>query len=93
MDIAQIQLVDLFTRSVIKMVTLRSKPKRQYHPRGRHEGHNVQTFKTQRAKQTFGAVDINVCYADKAAVQFLCFVDAASVCGCSMFMLRCSLSR
>jgi hypothetical protein len=25
------------------MVTLRSKPKRQYHPRGRHEGHNVQT--------------------------------------------------
>ena len=24
------------------------------------------TFKTQRAKRTFGAVDINVCYADRA---------------------------
>jgi hypothetical protein len=27
------------------------------------------TFKTQRAKQTFGAVDINVCYADKASIR------------------------
>ena len=41
MGIVQIQLVDLFTTPVIKMMTLRSKPKRQYHPRGRHEGHNV----------------------------------------------------
>jgi hypothetical protein len=41
----------------------------------------------------FAAIRLNVRFADKAAVQFLCFVDAASVCGCSMFMLRCSLSR
>jgi hypothetical protein len=41
MGIVQIQLVDLFTRSVIKMMTLRSKPKRPYKPRGGHEGHNV----------------------------------------------------
>ena len=41
MGIVQIQLIDLFTRPVIKMMTLRSKPKRQYHPCGRHEGHNV----------------------------------------------------
>ena len=27
------------------------------------------TFKTQRAKRTFAAVDINVCYADQADVQ------------------------
>jgi len=27
------------------------------------------TFKTQRAKWTFKAEDINVCYADKAVVQ------------------------
>ena len=38
----QIQLVDLFTTSVIKMMTLHSKPKRPYNPRGRHEGHNDQ---------------------------------------------------
>ena len=37
----QIQVIDLFTRSVIKKMTLRSKLKRQYHPRGRHGGHNV----------------------------------------------------
>jgi hypothetical protein len=42
MGIVQIQLVDLFTTSVIKMMTLRSKPKRPYNPRGRHEGHNDQ---------------------------------------------------
>ena len=41
MGIVQIQLIDLFTTLVIKMMTLRSKPKRQHHPRGRHEGHNV----------------------------------------------------
>ena len=41
MGIVHIQVIDLFTRSVIKMMTLRSKPKRQYHPRGRHGGHNV----------------------------------------------------
>ena len=26
-------------------------------------------FKTQRAKRSFGAVDINVCYADKASIR------------------------
>ena len=26
-------------------------------------------LKTQRAKRTFGAVDINVCYADELAIQ------------------------
>ena len=29
------------------------------------------TFKTQRAKRTFAAVDINVCYADKPVVYLL----------------------
>jgi len=43
MGIVQIQLVDLFTRSVIKKMTLRSKPKRPYNPHGRHESYNVQT--------------------------------------------------
>ena len=28
-------------------------------------------LKTQRAKRTFGAVDINVCYADFAAVELI----------------------
>ena len=42
MGIVQIQLVDLFTTPVIKMMTLRSKPKKPYHPRARLEGHNVQ---------------------------------------------------
>ena len=41
MGIVQIQLIDLFTTPVIKMMTLRSKPKRPYHPRGRLEGYNV----------------------------------------------------
>ena len=41
MGIVQIQLVDLFIASVIKMMTLRSKPKRPYNPSGRLEGHNV----------------------------------------------------
>ena len=44
-------------------------------------------------ERTFAVTNMNVRHADKAAVQFLCFADAASVCGCSMFMLRCSLSR
>ena len=43
MGIVQIQLVDLFTRSVIKKITLRSKPKRPYNSHGRHESYNVQT--------------------------------------------------
>ena len=43
MGIVQIQLIDLFTTPIIKMMTLRSKPKRPYHPCGRLEGHNVQT--------------------------------------------------
>jgi hypothetical protein len=38
MGIVQIQVIDLFTTLVIKMMTLRSKPKRQYHPCGRLEG-------------------------------------------------------
>ena len=42
MGIVQIKLIDLFTASVIKMMTLRSKPKKPYHPRARLEGHNVQ---------------------------------------------------
>ena len=37
----QIQFVDLFTRSVIKKMTLRSKPKRPYNPTGGLEGYNV----------------------------------------------------
>ena len=41
MGIVHLQVIDLFTRSVIKMMTLRSKPKRQYHPRCRLEGYNV----------------------------------------------------
>jgi len=36
------------------------------------------TFKTQRAKRTFAAEDINVCYADKADIMFPNFADAAS---------------
>ena len=43
MGVVQIQLVDLFTTPVIKMVTLRSKPKRPYNPSGRLEAYNVQT--------------------------------------------------
>ena len=43
MGIVQIQLVDLFTTPVIKKMTLRSKPKRPYLPRGGLEGYNVQT--------------------------------------------------
>ena len=43
MGIVQIQVIDLFTTPVIKMMTLRSKPKKLYHPRGRLEGHHVQT--------------------------------------------------
>ena len=42
MGIVQIQLIDLFTTPVIKMMILRSKPTRPYLPRGRLEGHNVQ---------------------------------------------------
>ena len=41
MGIVQIQLVDLFTTSVIKMMTLRSKPKRPYNPTGGLEAYNV----------------------------------------------------
>ena len=43
MGIVQIQVIDLFTTPVIKMVTLRSKPTRPYLPSGRLEGHHVQT--------------------------------------------------
>jgi len=41
MGIVQIQLIDLFTTPVMKMMTSRSKPKRPYNPRSRHEGHKV----------------------------------------------------
>jgi len=41
MGIVHLQVIDLFTTPVIKKMTLRSKPKRQYHPCGRHEGYNV----------------------------------------------------
>ena len=37
----QIQLVDLFTTPVIKMMTLRFKPKRPYNPRSGFESYNV----------------------------------------------------
>jgi hypothetical protein len=41
MGIVQIQVIDLFTTLVIKMMTLRSKPKKPYHPSGGLESHNV----------------------------------------------------
>ncbi len=56
MGVVQIQLVDLFTRSVIKMMTLRSKPKGNIIPVV-GMGAITFTFKTQRAKRTFAAVE------------------------------------
>lgn len=46
-------------------MTLRSKPKRPYHPRSRLECQHVH-FQNLGAKLTFAAEDIEVCYADKA---------------------------